>query len=125
MKPGILVVVGPTASGKKKLAMKAAERYGGEIVSADSRKVYRFLDIGTAKPSQEDRARIPHHLIDIVDPDEPFSAGEWVRLASETVEDIHARGVLPIISCGTGFYLEAFQNGLTESIDADRGVRNK
>ena len=125
MKPGILAIVGPTASGKKMLAMKAAEQFGGEIVSADSRKVYRFLDIGTAKPSREDRARIPHHLIDIVDPDELFSAGEWVRLASAAIKDILARGVLPIISCGTGFYLEAFQNGLTESIDADQGVRNK
>jgi len=125
MKPGILVVVGPTASGKKKFALKAAERYGGEIISADSRKVYRFLDIGTAKPSREDRAGIPHHLIDIVDPDEPFSAGEWVRRASQAVENILARGALPVISGGTGFYLEAFQNGLNESIDAGQGVRNK
>ncbi len=125
MKPGILVIVGPTASGKKHLAMKVAELFDSEIVSADSRKVYRYLDIGTAKPSPEDRKTIPHHLIDIVNPDEPFSAGEWVRLASEAVSDILARERLPIISGGTGFYIEAFQHGLTESIVSDPDVRER
>ncbi len=125
MKPRVLVIAGPTAAGKKHLALAAAERYGGEIVSADSRKVYRLLDIGTAKPSPEDRARVPHHCIDIVDPDEPFSAGEWVRRAGEAVRGILERGSLPIISGGTGFYIEAFREGLSEGIRPDPAVRRR
>ncbi|MCE5251642.1 tRNA (adenosine(37)-N6)-dimethylallyltransferase MiaA [bacterium] len=123
MTAGILVIVGPTASGKKKLALRAAELFNGEIVSADSRKVYRYLDIGTAKPTPEDRAAAPHHLIDVVNPDEPFSAGEWVRLASEAVTGIISRGRLPIISGGTGFYIRAFRDGLTVDIAADTEIR--
>jgi len=121
--PKVLTIGGPTASGKKRIALDAAERFGGEIVSADSRKVYRHLDIGTAKPSPEDRARIPHHLIDIIEPDEPFSAGEWVRRAAGAVRDILERGRLPIISGGTGFYIEAFREGLSEGIFPDPEVR--
>lgn len=123
MNPAVLIIAGPTAAGKKTLALRAAERFDGEIVSADSRKVYRLLDIGTAKPSPEDRARIPHHLVDIVDPDEPFSAGEWVRRASDAVRDIITRGKLPIISGGTGFYIEAFMHGLSAGISPDSEVR--
>jgi tRNA dimethylallyltransferase len=121
--PKVLVIGGPTASGKKRIALDAAERFGGEIVSADSRKVYRRLDIGTAKPSPEDRARIPHHLIDIVEPDEPFSAGEWARRAADAVREILARGRLPIISGGTGFYIAAFLEGLSEGIAPEPGIR--
>lgn len=123
MRPQVLIIGGPTASGKKKFALSAAEFFQGEIVSADSRKVYRHLDIGTAKPSREDRERIPHHLIDIVEPDEPFSAGEWVRRASDAVQDILNRGKLPIISGGTGFYIEAFTEGLSEGITPDPEIR--
>jgi tRNA dimethylallyltransferase len=119
MLPKVLIIGGPTASGKKKLALLAAEQFNGEIVSADSRKVYRHLDIGTAKPSAEDRTRVPHHLIDVVNPDEPFSAGEWVRRASAAVHDILKRGRLPILSGGTGFYLRAFREGLSEGIAPD------
>ena len=121
--PKVLIIGGPTASGKKQVALRAAELFRGEIVSADSRKVYRHLDIGTAKPSFADRARIPHHLIDIIDPDAPFSAGEWVRGASDAVRDILARGMLPIISGGTGFYIEAFKEGLSEGIAPDTELR--
>ena len=113
VKPKVLVIVGPTASGKKKAALKAAELFGGEIISADSRKVYRYLDIGTAKPSHEERERIHYHLIDIIDPDEPFSAGDWILRASNAVNSILSRGRLPIISGGTGFYIKAVRGGLT------------
>lgn len=123
MKPKILVIAGPTASGKKKIALEAAELFGGEIISADSRKVYRYLDIGTAKPSCEVRIQIPHHLIDIVDPDEQFNCGEWVLRASEAARGILDRGKLPIISGGTGFYIKAFKEGLTEGISSDQEVR--
>ncbi|MFC1552060.1 tRNA (adenosine(37)-N6)-dimethylallyltransferase MiaA [Candidatus Latescibacterota bacterium] len=123
MIPKILIIAGPTASGKKKIALDAAELFDGEIISADSRKVYRYLDIGTAKSSAAARERIPHHLIDIVDPDEPFNCGEWVIRASEAARDILARGKLPIISGGTGFYIKAFIHGLSEGISADTEVR--
>lgn len=124
-RPYILVIAGPTASGKKRFALEAAERLNGEIVSADSRKVYRWLDIGTAKPSLEDRARITHHLIDIVDPDEPFSAMEWAVKAGEAVNGILARGKLPVISGGTGFYISAFREGLTQGIESDPSIRRE
>jgi len=123
MNPKLLIILGPTASGKKKLAVEAAERFGGEIVSADSRKVYRHLDIGTAKPSPDDLKRVPHHLIDVVAPDETFSAGEWVRRASAAVKDIVSRGGLPIISGGTGFYVKAFLEGLSAGVPPDPEVR--
>ena len=125
MKPKVLVIGGPTASGKKRISLKLADRFNGEIVSADSRKIYRYLDIGTAKPSEEDRKVIPHHLIDIVDPDEPFSAGDWTACASKAVNDIHARGKLPILSGGTGFYLKAFMEGLSEGISSDPYIREQ
>ncbi len=123
MKPKVLVIAGPTASGKKKVAFMAAEMFDGEIISADSRKVYRHLDIATAKPSFGIREQIPHHLIDIVDPDEPFNAGEWVLRASDAVSGILAQGRIPVISGGTGFYIKAFMKGLTECIAADPEVR--
>jgi len=123
LKPKILMIVGPTASGKKNIAFKAAKMLDGEIISADSRKVYRYLDIGTAKPSCEARKKISHHLIDITNPDEPFSAGEWVLRASEAVNSVLSRGRLPIISGGTGFYIKAFREGLTEGISSDPEVR--
>jgi tRNA dimethylallyltransferase len=123
LKPKVLVIAGPTASGKKKLAFAAAETFNGEIVSADSRKVYRLLDIGTAKPDIKTREKIPHHLIDILDPDEAFSAGDWVEKASIAVENILSRGKLPIISGGTGFYIRAFMQGLSEGITSDPLIR--
>lgn len=125
MKPQVLVIAGPTASGKKRIALEAALRFDGEIVSADSRKVYRLLDIGAAKPSPEDRARVPHHLIDIADPDEPFSAGRWAVLAADAVKDIAGRGKLPVISGGTGFYISALMDGLSEGIASDPAVRGR
>jgi tRNA dimethylallyltransferase len=125
MIPKILVIAGPTASGKKQVALHAAERFNGEILSADSRKVYRHLDIGTAKPSREERKRVPHHLVDIIEPDEPFSAGEWVRRASEAVRGILERRKLPIISGGTGFYIEAFIEGLSGGISPELEIREK
>ena len=107
----LLVVGGPTASGKTDLAITLAETLGGEIVNADSRQVYRGMDIGTAKPTAEQQARIPHHLIDLVDPDQPFSLGLYVRLAHEVIRDIQRRGCLPILTGGTGLYLRAITQG--------------
>jgi tRNA dimethylallyltransferase len=110
--PLLVVVLGPTASGKTSLALHLAERLRGEIVSCDSVAVYREFEIGTAKPSLEERQRVPHHLIDIAGPAEPVTAGDYSRLARQAVSDINARGLLPIVAGGSGLYLRAFLEGL-------------
>lgn len=116
----IYAVVGPTASGKSALALELAERHGGEIVSCDSMQLYRRMDIGTAKPTAEERARIPHHMIDIVEPTQSFSCADYVETADKIIRDVYARGKLPIVCGGTGLYLDAllrgadFQSGITD-----------
>ena len=112
--PLLVIVLGPTGSGKTALSLKVAEEFGGEIVSCDSVAVYREFEIGTAKPSKEDRRRIPHHLIDVVRPTEEFTAGDYSRMARKAIADIHARGCLPIVVGGTGLYLRALIEGLFE-----------
>ena len=97
----LVVVLGPTASGKSDLGMQLACTYDGEIICADSRTVYRYMDIGTAKPTTADQAHIPHHLLDIVDPGLPFSASEFKRLANIAIDDITERGKLPIMVGGS------------------------
>ncbi len=108
----LIVIVGPTAVGKTDAAIRLAERIGGEIVSADSRQVYRQMDIGTAKPSAEQRARAPHHLIDIVDPDEVLSLAQYQAAAYTTIDGIFARGRQPLLVGGTGLYVRAVTEGL-------------
>lgn len=103
----LIVIVGETASGKTALALDLAELFLGEIICADSRTVYRGMDIGTAKPSPEERAKIPHHLLDVVDPDKRFSAADFKHLATEAIEEIHSRGRTPIMVGGTGLYIDA------------------
>jgi tRNA dimethylallyltransferase len=106
-KPRLLVLVGPTAVGKTALSLDIAERFGCEIISGDSMQVYRGMDIGTAKATAEERARVRHHLIDIRDPDEPYSVADFQREAETAIRDIHARGKLPFIVGGTGLYIES------------------
>ena len=110
--PLLAVILGPTASGKTSLSLALAEQFQGEIVSCDSVAVYRELEIGTAKPSVEERQRVPHHLLDIVPPTEFFTAGDYSRLARKTLDDIHSRKHLPIVVGGTGLYLRALLEGL-------------
>jgi len=110
--PLLVVVLGPTASGKSALAISLAERFSGEIVSCDSVAVYRHFEIGTAKPSREDRGRVPHHLIDVANPEEGFTAGEYARQARAALSGIAGRGHLPIVVGGTGLYLRALLEGL-------------
>jgi len=110
--PLAVLLLGPTGSGKTALSLALAERFGGEIVSCDSVAVYRGMDLGTAKPTPEERARIPHHLIDIVDPDQPFTAGEYSRRARAALREIAGRNKLPIVTGGTGLYLRALTEGL-------------
>ncbi len=116
-------IAGPTAVGKSEIALRLAERLGGEIISADSMQVYRGLDLGTAKPSPADRARVPHHLIDICDLAESFDAAQFVRLAQKAVEEIQARGRVPVFCGGTGLYFKAFLSGLGEAPSAHPELR--
>jgi tRNA dimethylallyltransferase len=110
--PLLVVLLGPTASGKTALSLTLAERFNAEIVSCDSVAVYRGMEIGTAKPSLAERARVPHHLIDIYSPDEHSTAGDYARLAREAIREITARNRLPIVTGGTGLYLRALLDGL-------------
>ena len=107
----ILAVVGSTASGKTALSIRLAKALNGEIVSCDSMQIYRRMDIGTAKPTEKEKEGIPHHLIDIADPDQPFSCADYVKAAQEAIEDITARGKLPILCGGTGLYLDSLLRG--------------
>jgi len=106
-KPPLIVILGPTAVGKTEIAIQLAERLNGEIVSADSRLFYRGMDIGTAKPSLEEQKRVPHHLIDVADPDQIVGLAEFQRLARQTISGIHVRGHLPFLVGGTGQYVRA------------------
>ncbi|WNG17399.1 tRNA (adenosine(37)-N6)-dimethylallyltransferase MiaA [Cystobacter fuscus] len=123
MKPLLTVIAGPTASGKTALAVELALRHGGEIVGADSQQVYREFDIGTAKPSVEERAAVPHHLVSVVEPLEPFSAAEYQRRADEAIADIAARGRRVFVVGGTGMYLRILLHGLVEAPGADPQLR--
>jgi len=119
----LIVVAGPTASGKSTLALRLARERGGEIVSCDSQQVYRGLDIGTAKPSAAERAAVPHHLLDVAEPIEPFSAADFARLGRTALGEIRARGRLPIVAGGTGLYLRALLHGLFEGPSRDEALR--
>jgi tRNA dimethylallyltransferase len=110
--PLLVVILGPTASGKSALAISLAEQFAGEIVSCDSVAVYRHFEIGTAKPTREQRRLIPHHLLDVTEADEPFTAGDYARQARTAIAGIAARGRLPIVVGGTGLYLRALLEGL-------------
>jgi tRNA dimethylallyltransferase len=118
-----IFLAGPTAVGKSEITHALAEQLGGEIISVDSMQVYRGLDIGTAKPPPADRARVPHHLIDICDLSESFDAARFIRLAQKAVEEIQSRGRVPVFCGGTGLYFKAFLSGLGEAPSANPQLR--
>lgn len=113
MPPKILVIVGPTASGKTRMAVELAQRHNGEVISADSMQIYRTMDIGTAKPTKEEMGGIPHHMIDVADPEEDFSVARYVEMAARCVDDVLERGKLPIVAGGTGLYIDSLLSGRT------------
>jgi len=122
-RPDLLVVLGPTGAGKSAVAHAVAAARGGEVISADAFAVYRGFDVGTAKPSLERRREVPYHLVDVADPSETFSAGRWQHEARAAAEEIAARGKLPIVCGGSGFYIRALLEGLPPGEARDRAIR--
>src|SRR5438552_4904023 len=124
-KPFVVAILGPTATGKSALALSLAERYGGEIINCDSTAVYRGFDIGTDKLPIAERRGIPHHLIDIVEATAEYTAAQYARDAAAMIREIHARGNLPILAGGTGFYYRALTRGLFPGPSRDVGMRRR
>jgi tRNA dimethylallyltransferase len=122
-KPKVIVICGPTGVGKTAVGIQVAETLGGEIISADSMQIYRYMDIGTAKPTVDEQNRVFHHLIDIVDPDEDFDAVQFAGMARQKVTQLHHRGVIPVVVGGTGLYIKALLQGLFQSNPADPKIR--
>jgi tRNA dimethylallyltransferase len=119
----LILLGGPTGVGKTELALWLAERLRTEIINADSMQVYRYMDIGTAKPSAEQRARVPHHLLDLVNPDEPFDAGVFLEHAEPVIGELQGRGQVPLVVGGTGLYLKVLSHGICEVAPGDASVR--
>lgn len=125
-KPSLLVIVGPTASGKTALAVECAKKFGGEIISADSMQIYKGMSIATAKPTEEEMQGIPHHLIDFVDVTSQYSVAQFVADAEKCCRDILSRGKLPVLAGGTGLYVDSFVNNISFSeADGDEALRKK
>lgn len=122
MRP-LVIILGPTASGKSALAVRVAREFGGEILACDSTQVYRGFDVGTAKPDEAERGGIPHHLMDLAGPDEIFTAGEYRRRAAAVLKDLNRRGRLPVMTAGTGLYLRALLEGLADAPERSEELR--
>jgi tRNA dimethylallyltransferase len=124
-KPKVIVICGPTGIGKTSVGIRLAEKLGGEIISADSMQIYRYMDIGTAKPTADEQSRVLHHMVDIVDPDEDFDAVRFAQMAREKVMQLHQKGVLPVVVGGTGLYIKALLQGLFQSHPVDPKIRER
>ncbi len=125
IKPRVVVITGPTASGKSRLAVELALQVGGEILNADSMQVYRGMDVGTAKPTMAERRGVPHHLLDVVNPDEDFDAAKYRSLAIPQLQDMVFRGKVPFVVGGTGLYIKILLGGLLDCPPADLGIREE
>ena len=121
----LIVIAGPTGAGKSTLALRVCEEFSGEIVNCDSLQLYRGFHVGTAKTPESERRAIPHHLLDVLDPADGYSAGEYARVARNTIAEISARGRLPVVVGGTGFYLRALLNGLPHLPESDTAARRR
>lgn len=119
----VILLAGPTAVGKTAVSLKLAARLGCEIVNADSMQIYRYMDLGTAKPTREERAGVPHHLLDVADPDEPFDAARYLRMGRAVLHELHRGEVLPLVVGGTGLYMKALTRGLCEGAPSDEEIR--
>ncbi len=124
-KEKFLVIVGPTGVGKTQTALELAERSGAEILSADSRQIYRYMDIGTAKPSPKERKRVKHYFIDIVNPDQTYTAGDYGQQARQQLQDLFRREKTPIVVGGSGLYLRALLDGLSPELPSDPEIKNQ
>jgi len=124
-KPKVVIICGPTATGKTSTAIELAGIVGGEIIGADSMQVYRYMDIGTAKPTADEQACVPHHMIDIVDPEEHFDAKKYAKMAHEIIMELFAQGITPLIVGGTGLYIKVLIHGLFEVDPADHNIRRR
>ncbi|MGD2272320.1 MAG: tRNA (adenosine(37)-N6)-dimethylallyltransferase MiaA [Desulfobacterales bacterium] len=124
-KPKVIVICGPTGIGKTAAAIDIARTFGGQIVSADSMQVYRYMDIGTAKPPLCEQKKIEHHMLDVVDPDEPFDAARYSFLARKTIAELHAKDIIPFIVGGTGLYIKALLYGLFRAGPLESGIRRR
>lgn len=124
-KPKIIILCGPTAAGKTSAAIRVAQKVSAEIISADSLQVYRYMDIGTAKPTAEEQRQIPHHLIDVADPDEPYDAARYSREARRIINRLLENKVTPLVTGGTGLYLKALIYGLFEAAPSDACIRSR
>lgn len=124
-KPKIVVICGPTGIGKTSAALELAKNLQAEIVSADSMQVYRYMNIGTAKPTADELNRVPHHMIDIVNPDEPFDAARFSEMAQEVIATLHAGQILPLVVGGTGLYIKSLVHGLFRTPKAGRTIRSR
>jgi len=124
-KPNVIVICGPTGIGKTAAAINVAEAFGGQIISADSMQIYRYMDIGTAKPTPEEKARVPHYMIDIVDPDEDFDAAMFAEIARKKIAELHENHIPAIVAGGTGFYIKSLVHGLFQGVTADSEIRTR
>jgi tRNA dimethylallyltransferase len=124
-KPKVIVICGPTGIGKTSVGIQLAEKLGGEIISADSMQIYRYMDIGTAKPTSDEQYRVIHHMVDIVDPDEDFDAVRFAQMARDKVMQLHQKGVMPVVVGGTGLYIKALLQGLFQSNPVDPQIRER
>jgi tRNA dimethylallyltransferase len=121
----VIILLGPTGVGKTGIAIMLAEYLKTEIISADSMQIYRRMDIGTAKPTPEERASVKHHMIDIVEPDEPFSTGKYIEMVVPVIEDLHRKGKIPVVVGGTGLYIKAMTRGIFSGPSADWTLREQ
>lgn len=123
--PPVILLAGPTAVGKTQLALEIAQRLGTEIINCDSMQVYRYMEIGTAKPTPEERALVPHHLLDVANPDEPFDAARYAELARPVIESLQNRGKMPLVVGGTGLYMKVLTRGICPAAPRDPAIREQ